>query len=131
TLFVSFFTKFFFMFFVLIDDIVRVVRWVAQKVIDLFSSTPTAEGNEITRSEFILKAGLVASTVPVIGMTWGILSGAHDYRIRRHKVVLKDLPSSFNGIKIVQLSDIHSGSFYNKTAVKGGIEMAMKEKGDM
>ncbi len=64
-------------------------------------------------------------------MTWGIVSGAHDYRVRRQKIALKNLPSQFHGLKIVQLSDIHSGSFYNKTAVKGGIELAMKEKGDV
>jgi predicted MPP superfamily phosphohydrolase len=34
-------------------------------------------------------------------------------------------------MKIAQLSDIHSGSFFNKTAVKGGVEMLMKEKPDI
>jgi predicted MPP superfamily phosphohydrolase len=128
---VSFFTKFFFMFFLLIDDVQRGIRWVVQKVSGLFSNEPISTDNSITRSEFLLKAGVVAATVPLVGMTWGIISGAHDYRVRRQKIVLKNLPSSFHGLKIVQLSDIHSGSFYNKTAVKGGVEMAMKEKADV
>ncbi|HSZ25330.1 MAG TPA: metallophosphoesterase [Cytophagaceae bacterium] len=128
---VSFFTKFFFMFFVLIDDLQRGIRWVVQKITAWFSSEPVATENAISRSEFLLKAGVVAASVPLVGMTWGILSGAHDYRVRRHRIVLKNLPSSFHGLKIVQLSDIHSGSFYNKTAVKGGVEMAMKEKADV
>lgn len=128
---VSFFTKFFFMLFVLIDDIQRSVRWVIQKIAGLFSNEPVSTNDPITRSEFLLKAGVVAATVPLVGMTWGIISGAHDYRVRRQKIVLKNLPSQFHGLKIVQLSDIHSGSFYNKTAVKGGVEMAMKEKGDI
>jgi len=34
-------------------------------------------------------------------------------------------------VRIAQVSDIHSGSFFNKTAVKGGVEMVMKEKPDM
>ncbi len=128
---VSFFTKFFFMFFLFIDDIQRGIRWCLQKISGLFSSEPVSVENPISRSEFLVKAGVVAATVPLVGMTWGILSGAHDYRIRRHKIVLKNLPSQFHGLKIVQLSDIHSGSFYNKTAVKGGVEMAMKEKPDV
>jgi predicted MPP superfamily phosphohydrolase len=128
---VSFFTKFFFMFFVLIDDIQRLIRWTIQKIAGLFSNEPVSTGDPITRSEFLLKAGVVAATVPLVGMTWGIISGAHDYRVRRQKIVLKNLPSQFHGLKIVQLSDIHSGSFYNKTAVTGGVEMAMKEKGDI
>jgi predicted MPP superfamily phosphohydrolase len=131
TLSISFFTKFFFMFFLLIDDLQRGVRWVVQKISGWFSNEPISTDNSISRSEFLLKAGLVAATVPLVGMTWGIISGAHDYRVRRQRLVLKNLPSSFHGLKIVQLSDIHSGSFYNKTAVKGGVEMAMKEKADV
>ncbi len=128
---VSFFTKLFFLVFMLLDDLQRVVRWVVQKISGWFSSEPVPTENPISRSEFLLKAGLVASSVPLIGMTWGIVSGAHDYRVRRKTIALKNLPSAFHGIKIAQLSDIHSGSFYNKTAVKGGVELAMKEKADM
>jgi predicted MPP superfamily phosphohydrolase len=128
---VSFFTKLFFMIFIFIDDLQRGVRWIVQKGTDLFRNEPVSVENPISRSEFLLKAGLVAATVPLVGMTWGIISGAHDYRVRRQKIVLKNLPSSFHGLKILQLSDIHSGSFYNKTAVRGGVEMAMREKADL
>ena len=34
-------------------------------------------------------------------------------------------------MKIAQISDIHSGSFFNKTAVKGGVEMLLAEKPDV
>lgn len=128
---VSMFTKLFFMVFLLMDDLQRAVRWVIQKISKLFTSTPISTEDTISRSEFLLKAGVVAASVPLVGMTWGIVSGAHDYRIRRHKIALKNLPSQFHGLKIVQLSDIHSGSFYNKTAVKGGVELAMSEKPDI
>jgi predicted MPP superfamily phosphohydrolase len=64
-------------------------------------------------------------------MAFGILSGAHDYRVRRVKVSLPNLPKSFDGLRIGQVSDIHSGSFFNKTAVKGGVEMLMNEKPDV
>jgi predicted MPP superfamily phosphohydrolase len=61
----------------------------------------------------------------------GILTGAHDYRVHRHIIKLPNLPKSFHGIRIGQLSDIHSGSFFNKTAVKGGVEMLLGEKPDI
>ena len=44
---------------------------------------------------------------------------------------LSNLPKEFHGLKIGQLSDIHSGSFWNKTAVKGGVEMFLNEKPDI
>jgi predicted MPP superfamily phosphohydrolase len=59
------------------------------------------------------------------------LSGAHDYRIRKVKLALPNLPKEFEGLTIAQISDIHSGSFFNKVAVKGGIEMILNAKPDM
>jgi predicted MPP superfamily phosphohydrolase len=46
-------------------------------------------------------------------------------------VYLPNLPKAFDGIKLGQISDIHSGSFYNKKAVLGGVEMLLKEKPDL
>src|SRR5690606_38066873 len=36
-----------------------------------------------------------------------------------------------DGMQIGQLSDIHSGSFYNKKAVTGGVELLLAEKPDV
>jgi predicted MPP superfamily phosphohydrolase len=128
-LFATYFSKIFGILFVFIDDIQRGLRWVAS----LFSNPApgNATGEGITRSEFLTKAALVATAVPFGAMAYGVISGAHDYRIRRVTVKLPNLPKSFDGIRIGQLSDIHSGSFWNKTAVKGGVEMMLKEKTDV
>jgi predicted MPP superfamily phosphohydrolase len=91
----------------------------------------SASQNSISRSEFMSKAALLAATIPVTTMSFGILSGAHDYQVRRKTIYLKNLPKAFDGIRIGQLSDIHSGSFFNKTAVKGGIELFLREKPDV
>lgn len=115
--------------FVFVDDIQRGVRWA----LSLFKDTPSEKlpGEAITRSEFLSKAALVATAVPFGAMAYGIISGAHDYRVKRVTVKLPNLPKSFDGIRIGQVSDIHSGSFWNKTAVKGGVEMMLGEKPDL
>jgi len=87
-------------------------------------------GEPISRSAFIVKAGLVAAAVPLTSLTWGITSGAYDYQVRRKTLILPNLPAAFDGITMGQISDIHSGSFYNPTAVKGGVEMLLGEKPD-
>lgn len=131
--FMNYFSKIFVLIFLLIDDIGRLIRWIYSK----FSSQSTVidgvttNSQGITRSEFLMKTAVIAGTVPAIAMTWGIISGAHDYRVRRIKLAIKNLPKAFEGMTIAQISDIHSGSFFNKVAVKGGIEMLMKEKPDM
>jgi len=127
--FMLLFTKLFFLLFLLIDDVQRLV----QLVYGLFQSNVQGNtaGKTISRSDFLLKVGLAVSAIPFVGMTYGIIVGAHDYTVRKKRLVLKNLPKAWNGLKIVQLSDIHSGSFYNKAAVERGIEMVMKQKPDI
>jgi predicted MPP superfamily phosphohydrolase len=132
---VSFFlttmAKVFMLPFLLVDDL----RRLAIKLLQLTKQSKTQKTSPlskdaISRSAFLTKAGLVAAAVPLSSLSWGIVSGAYDYNIKRVKLVLPNLPKAFDGIKLGQISDIHSGSFYNKTAVKGGVEMLMAEKPD-
>ncbi len=60
-----------------------------------------------------------------------MIVGAHDYRIRKETLRLPQLPKEFDGIRITQISDIHSGSFFNKTAVMRGLEMIQGTKADV
>jgi uncharacterized protein len=133
--FINYVSKIFVVLFLLIDDLGRLVRWIVSKFSGTsaqgVSSNNPIGGGAITRSEFLMKTAVVAGAVPALALTWGIISGAHDYRIRRVKLALKNLPKQFEGMTIAQISDIHSGSFFNRVAVKGGIEMLMKEKPDM
>jgi predicted MPP superfamily phosphohydrolase len=125
----TYFSKTFGIAVVFIDDLQRGVKWLAN-----FFYQPDKEslpGAAIPRSEFLAKTALVAASIPFGTMAYGILSGAHDYRVRRTTLKLSNLPKSFDGLKIGHVSDIHSGSFFNKTAVKGGVEMMLKEKPDL
>ena len=134
--FIAYFSKFITVIFLFIDDIVRLFRWI----VSLFGRTtpdvpgnttgPVAE-NTISRSDFLVKTAVAAGAIPLVAFSYGIISGAHDYRIRRVTLPLKNLPRSFDGMTIAQLSDIHSGSFFNKTAVKGGVDMLLREKPDL
>ncbi len=133
-LFINYFPKLFGVVFLLVDDLARAGRWVWGQLGNA-SLTPVASSNPsedvISRSEFLVKTSLIATAVPALTMGYGILSGAHDYRIRRVTVTLPNLPASFDGIRIAQISDIHTGSFYNRTAVQGGVDMLLAEKPDM
>lgn len=115
---------------VFVDDVQRGIRWIAS-LFTKGSGEPVGTVNGITRSEFLAKAAMVATAVPFTAMAYGIISGAHDYRVRRKTLYLPNLPKAFDGVRIGQLSDIHSGSFFNKTAVKGGVEEFLKEKPDV
>ena len=123
-----YFSKLFAVVILFIDDLYRGGKWL----LNFFYKGANGDmpGEAITRSEFLSKTALVAAAIPFGTMAYGIISGAHDYRVKRVTVKLPNLPKSFDGIKLAQISDIHSGSFFNKTAVKGGVEMLMNEKPD-
>ena len=116
--------------FLFVDEIRRFFVWIYRKVApEKIQGKPT--GKPISRSEFLTTTGTVLATAPLAVMAFGISSGAYDYRVRREKVIIPHLPKSFHGLKIAQISDIHSGSFFNKTAVSGGVDMLLAEKPDV
>lgn len=127
--FLTFVGKMFFALFLLVDDVRRLTIWATRKTTK--SKSNTIVGEPIKRSDFLLKAGIVAAAVPISSLSFGIISGAYDYKIVRQKLYLTNLPKAFDGLTLGQISDIHSGSFYDRKAVLGGVEMLIKEKPDL
>jgi len=131
-LFIIYLSKLFGVIFLLIDDLKRLFTWLI-KITARKPMPPEREGvkGKISRSEFLSKAALVSVALPAVTLGFGITSGAHNYRVRKRTIYFPNLPTAFDGIKIAQLSDIHMGSFFNKTAVKGGIDLLLQEKPDI
>ena len=128
--FMAYFGKLLAIVFVFIDDIRRVIKYFFEGRRRRHKRR-VENGQTISRSKFLAKSAVAVSMLPVVTMSFGIVKGAYDYRIRRRKVYLPNLPKAFNGVKIAQLSDIHSGSFFDKSAVQGGIDMMLGEKPDL
>lgn len=119
--------KFCWLFFMIIDDVVRLARYLS-----VASDIPNeAMIEKINRSQFIVSLGAIVSGSLVGGMIYGIVKGAHNYQVNNRTINIKGLPKAFNGLKIVQISDIHSGSFWNKEAVKKGIELINEQAADL
>ncbi|RVU01563.1 metallophosphoesterase [Mucilaginibacter limnophilus] len=130
--FLQFIVKVTFILFVFADDIRRFVKSIFKKK----EKQKPVESNKpelpaIPRSEFLMKAGLLAGAVPLAAMGYSALSSVYDYRVLRRRLYLPNLPKKFDGMLLGQISDIHSGSFYNKKAVLGGVETLLKEKPDL
>lgn len=116
--------------FFLVDDIRRGIQWVAGKL--FFNNTEgevIAEG-KITRSVFLSWAGLAAGSTLFGSLLYGF-GNKYKYQVKHIKLSYDNLPASFKGLKIVQISDIHSGSFTDKKAVAHGVEKILNEKPDI
>lgn len=115
----------------LIDDIRRVFLWVLFKLSPETKVPVSATSEEgISRSGFLKTVALVLGGTSVAVFLYGI-TNRYSYQIKRVKLRFKNLPEAFSGLKIVQISDIHTGSFDNKEAVAKGVDMILKEKPDI
>ncbi|MFT5884351.1 MAG: putative MPP superfamily phosphohydrolase [Arcticibacterium sp.] len=132
-IFIIYISKFISGILLLVTDIIGLLQGLYASIAKRFgtNSEVIKDAGTISRSEFLTTSALAVGAAHVGALTWGIISGAHDYRIRRTPLILKNLPAQFHGLKLIQISDIHSGSFFNKTAVEGGVDMLLKEKPDM
>ena len=122
--------KIFWVFFLLIDDLIRLFRWIYQY---FFTDIPSApdQPSGINRLKFLQYTGLGIGAAFIGTAIWGIFKGAHNYTVHRKTIKIAGLPKAFQGLKIVQLSDIHSGSFWDREAVAAGIKLVNEQKADM
>ena len=107
--------------FFMIDDVRRGIQWLASKL--LFRNTEgevQGEGH-ISRSVFLSWLGIAVGGGLFGSLLYGF-SNKYNYKVKKIALKYPNLPSSFKGTRIVQISDIHSGSFSDKEAVKKGVE---------
>lgn len=116
------------MFFVL-DDSRRGVTWIVGKVLSSNSTVASNEWN-LSRSAFLSWLGIAVGGGLFITLIYGF-SNKYNYQLKRLKLSYKNLPSGFKGLKIVHISDIHAGSFTDKSAVERGVEMILNEEPDI
>ncbi len=64
-------------------------------------------------------------------MLYGITKGKYDFKVNKVKLSFKNLPKAFEGFKIVQISDIHSGSFDSREAIIDGIKLVNDQSADL
>jgi predicted MPP superfamily phosphohydrolase len=66
---------------------------------------------DYSRRNFISQMGLVASGFMFGSMVYGIVWGKFNFRVIRKDITSARIPGTFDGVKIVQISDAHLGSF--------------------
>lgn len=115
--------------FIFSDDILLLFR----NIIGYFTTSKTeSPGENISRLKFMYQLGAGAASIPFVGAAYGMLKGRWDYRVVKQKVVLPNLPAAFEGMTMVQLSDLHLGSFFDdKSSVQPGLDMVKKINPDL
>jgi len=110
----------------LVDDSRRIVTYVVS-----FFQAPSADGRHfVDRSTFIKQLSLVVAGLSVGGFAFGV-TNRYKYRVHTIKLKYPHLPTAFKGFKILQISDIHTGSFDSPQAVAHGIDRVLDQKADV
>lgn len=112
------------------DDILRVVEFIGKFFWRVFLNSET-DVNFGERRKFIGQVGLGLASIPFFSMLYGITKGKYNYKVKQVSLAFKNLPKAFDGLKIVHISDIHSGSFDDIASVKTGVDLIKEQEADL
>lgn len=116
--------------FFLTDDLRRGSVFLLSKVLPDTGARFLSEGNAIPRSTFISWLGLGLGGGLFSTLLYGF-GNKYNYQVKKVKLAFNNLPQAFEGMRIVHVSDIHSGSFQNKAAVSRGVDMILQQDADL
>lgn len=116
--------------FLFLEDISRFFRWVFSRLKGKPADESVVE-HGISRLKFISQVAVTFTVIPAVGFIYGMVRGAYKYRIHNVKIPSPNLPDAFDGFKIVQLSDIHTGSFLSGDPLNKAFDIVMQQKADL
>lgn len=115
----------------LIITLTFLITLFIQFISGYFRSPASSPGTDMGRRAFASKLALSVAAIPLGTMIWGIAKTAYDFKIHRPKIRFSNLPKAFHGLKIVQISDIHTGSLQGNHQLQKAFDMIQAEKPDI
>ncbi len=116
--------------FFLIDDLRRGIQWLSGRLFMVNTEADTINQEGISRSAFLSWVGMIAGGGLFGSLLYGF-SNKYNYQVKRLQLSFDNLPAGFKGVRIVHISDIHSGSFMDHAAVEKGIQKILDLKPDL
>jgi len=114
--FISYFSKLVSLPVLLIDDLRRGTGQLIHLIKPSYTFSPA-------RSKFLSSFSAILAGLPFLTLLNGMARNAYRYKIHRIRIPVKNLPPELEGLHIVQISDIHSGSFTSKEPIRKSMEL--------
>ena len=109
---IVYFSKLITVIFFLLADFYRIIIFVFRHARAKKTGKPVSQGTKaISRGKFLKTVGLATGGLFFSGLVIGMVKWAHDFRIRQVNLNFPRLPWAFEGMRIVQISDLHLGSW--------------------
>ena len=109
------------------EDIVRLPYAIYKH----FTEGSGADGFLVSRRKFVSQIALGIAAIPFTSILYGISRGKYNFKVLNYTLHFDDLPDAFDGYRLTQISDIHSGSFDNPDKVSYAIDLINAQKSDM
>lgn len=109
------------------EDLIRLIRGA----INYFVEYDNASSYIPERRKFVSQIALVIAAIPFASLIYGIFEGKYNFKVIKQQVFFPDLPDAFDGFKITQISDIHSGSFDNPEKIQYAIDLINQQETDL
>jgi uncharacterized protein len=123
--------KLFILVFQFIEDITKLAAWITKKISHTDSAIYSG-AEKISRSTFIGRIGLIIAAIPFFSILYGIFIGRFNFKINRITLYFDHLPKEFEGFKIAQFSDLHTGSLIGQQdEFRKAMEMINNEQADI
>lgn len=107
------------------EDIFRLVKGGVNKL------TGSAQGGAIpSRRKFVSQIALGLAAIPFASILYGVIKGRYNFKVLKYTLSFDDLPEAFDGYKITQISDVHSGSFDNAEKLDYAIDLINEQASD-
>ncbi|MEX0929320.1 MAG: metallophosphoesterase [Balneolales bacterium] len=105
-------------------DAFRLMKWSSAKLSIFFNrrhdlKMPADQNGGDGRREFIKKAGLALAATSPFGVAIGTATAtSRDYQVIKKDLFFDNLPAGLEGLKIAQISDIHSGIYMTQGQIQ-------------
>ncbi len=83
------------------------------------------------RRKFVSQIALGVAAIPFVGLLHGIFRGKYNFKVLHHVLHFEDLPEAFDGLRVTQISDIHSGSFDDREKIEYAVDLINDQKTDL
>lgn len=83
------------------------------------------------RRRFLSIIAMGIAAIPFGALLYGMYKGKYNFKVLKYDLEFDDLPDAFDGYRITQISDIHSGSFDNREKIEYAIELINQQKSDV
>jgi len=84
-----------------------------------------------SRRKFISKLGIGLASIPFVSLNLGMVWGKNNIKVLNYTLFFDNLPSSFDGFKLTQISDLHAGNLDDLDDLERTVQLINSQNSDV